>query len=195
MPTSAETSTSSISTPLLGRLQKVRRAPHAEAPVVESGRQPSISGTASTPTGGGSREAGNSKTDSSPGADNSPIVYLAGHLGDWREPVQKRLREAGITVWTPVDNPQEAAAHYAALDLIMAKSANAVLAYIAPSHLTLSRGTHAEMGAAFANRVPIWVVWNDGPRVYEFTAAMAYRLFTDLDSAVESLINHFTGGK
>lgn len=124
----------------------------------------------------------------------SKRVYLAGDMSThWRETVKARLREAGAEVWVPADNPQQSAARYVPADLDMARQADAVLAYLTNSHSGL--GTSAEMGAAYAEGKPIWLVWAKGSEVYPFTAAMAYRIFVeDLDAAVESLLKYVKEG-
>jgi len=120
-------------------------------------------------------------------------VYLAGTMQtDWRNPVRFRLKTAGAIVWVPADNPQQSAALYVPKDLEMACNADAVFAYVAPGHK--ARGTHAEMGAAFKSGKPIWLVWGDGPEVYQFSATMAYKVFTDMDAAVDSLVAFIRSG-
>jgi len=114
-------------------------------------------------------------------------VYLAGNMElPWRAPIKKRLQEAGAVVWEPADNPQQSAALYVPLDLKMAKEADAILAYVPKGHT--ARGTHAEMGVAFAEGHPIWLVWQDLPWVYSFSAVMAYKVYTELEPAVEDLL-------
>lgn len=127
------------------------------------------------------------------GKRRSLHVYLAGTMdADWRSDVARRLMEAGAEVWHPQDNVQRSPAFYVPADLKMAAECDALFAYVMKGHK--ARGTHAEMGVAFQAGRPIWLVWRDGPQVYSFSAVMAYKVFTDMDAAVEDLIVYIKKG-
>jgi len=120
-------------------------------------------------------------------------VYLAGTMAhDWRVPVKRAIEEAGASAWLPQDNPQQSAALYVPKDLEMARDCDALLAVIDATHSAW--GTHAEMGVAFSAGKPIWLVWCRGPHIYSFSAVMAYKVFTDLQPAVDDLIKFLQEG-
>ena len=120
-------------------------------------------------------------------------IYLAGNMElPWRPPIRARLEKAGAVVWEPADNPQQSAALYVPLDLKMAAEADAIFAYVPKGHT--ARGTHAEMGVAFHAGHPIWLVWQDLPWIYSFSAVMAYKVYTELESAVEDLLRFIRKG-
>lgn len=121
-----------------------------------------------------------------------PKIYLAGYMSDWRVEVKSRLEKAGAEVLIPADNPQQSAALYVKQDLDMAAECDAMLAVIPQDHH--ARGTHAEMGVAYHAGKPIYLVWQDLPLIYSFSATMAFRVYTEIDPAIEDLIAYIKTG-
>jgi len=112
-----------------------------------------------------------------------PRIYLAGKmLPSVRETIYESLKDVDVRLYSPLDKPKETAiGDFVGWDLNAIRYADAVIVIDNPA---LMKGTMAEVGFAYALKIPVVTVVM-GRFIHPFLAYMSQLVTCDMEVLIE----------